>query len=162
MNLRSTSRETLIDLEFALFHTPLESLRDKLSYDSRLSKLFAVFETRCSEPNLNLHAISRACGMSRNNLNTVLKRMTGLTCCRLLRAFRIHRSVLLSLRSNESFTTISSNCGFQDSSSYSKAVHGHLGVSPRDLLPKNSEGIRHLRMPQRVSWYRNVSARQIA
>jgi AraC-like DNA-binding protein len=144
----SFSGEAISDVEMELFGSSICRLRDNLAYDPRLLTLWEAIEERFADPEFNLTEASRRCGMSKNNLNSVLKRLTGHTCCELLTAYRIYRSVVMALAANHSFTDIAQNCGFDNSSSYSRAVRRLLKKSPRGLLPRSDKYRRELNFSQ--------------
>lgn len=148
----STSETVINQLEHALFGRDLDSLQKILAYDDRLSKLWRLIEVQYSSLDFNLQAASRQCGMSRNNLNRLLRRVTeGFTYTELLTAYRVYRSVRLALGANMSFTEIALQCGFEGSSGYSRTVKRLLSIPPGKLLPRGKNYRRELSLPPRMA-----------
>src|SRR5882672_1323692 len=87
----------LVDLEIRLFTKTLRDLRQDIAYDSRFESLWAFLEANYSDPQVTLQRASRACGMSKNSLNSKLKPLIGLTFHELLTNYRIYRSIALML-----------------------------------------------------------------
>lgn len=139
-------------LEIILFGTTLLILRDRLEYDQRLGTLWKAIEAGFSDTDFHLEVASKACGMSKNNLNNLLRKVTGKhTFYSLLTAYRIYQSCLAALASNESFTQIALACGFDNSSSFSRAAKRLLKVPPTEFLPRNGYHRRYIRVPEGIS-----------
>ena len=125
------------ELENLLFGSTLDLLKAQLDYDKRLGALWSAIESNYCEIEFDLTKASKACGMSRNNLNSMLKRATGKhTFYELLTAYRIYRSCIAAVSSNETFTEIALSCGFDNSSSYSRAAKRYLKMPPSSFLPR--------------------------
>ena len=137
-------------IELLLFGLTLAELREQLTYDSRLERLWRLLETRYADPAFGLKLISRECGMSRNRLNVVLKAVTGLTFHRLLTAYRVYCSIRYLEQHNTSFTEAALEHGFRDSSSYSRTVKRMLKKPPRQLLPRATCYRRTINLPAAV------------
>jgi AraC-like DNA-binding protein len=135
-------------LEGVLFGSSIEELREALSYDARLRTLWSAIEIGYCSSEFDLTKASRECGMSKSTLNETMKRLTGgHTCYELLTAYRVYRSILLALSENATFTEVALNCGFDNSSSYSRAVKRLLNLPPSTLLPRGSKLRRKLVVP---------------
>src|SRR5262245_37666682 len=136
------------ELEERLFGSTLYCFKQKIEYDGRLRKMWDIMETRFSDPSLDLNTLSRECGMSKSNINFLLKSLTGLTFYRILTGYRVYRSIQSLQASNSTFTEVALATGFSDSSTYSRTVKRVLNVAPRVLLPRKSDYRRQLQLPQ--------------
>lgn len=143
-----TSESRFEDLEQKLFHMSLDQLKRRMEYDARTKRLWGFLERRYADPELNLTEASKQAGMSKNTLNTVLKHLTGHTFGSLLRSYRLYLSIRVILLQNVLFTDAAGMCGFDNSSSYSRAFKRILKVSPRDALPRGQDYIRELALPR--------------
>jgi AraC-like DNA-binding protein len=134
----------LVPAEVALFRQPIDQLKERLFYDQRLARLWCAFEEHFADSTMNLDRSCRAAGMSKNNLNSLLRNLTNHTCCSLLNAYRLYRSVLMALETNNSFTEIALSCGFDSLSSYSRAFSKVMGNPPTVVLRRGTNYRRHI------------------
>jgi AraC-like DNA-binding protein len=138
-------------IELALFGSKIVDLRAKLCYDKRLERLWNAFESSYSDHEFDLGKSCQECGMSKTNLNSLLKRLSGgHTCYELLTAYRIYRSVLAALATNDSFSEIAAACGFDSVANYSRTFNRLLGAAPSTVLTRGKDYRR--RVQPSASW----------
>ena len=90
-------------------------------------------EATRTSPELTLQEVARACAVSHNQLNRILKRNTGLTFHQILLRQRLDHAVHL-LRSGEANCTEAAFAsGFNDSNYFSRAFRKIFGHSPSEL-----------------------------
>jgi AraC-like DNA-binding protein len=135
---------TTLKLEQALFGSALQTLKDEIAYDPRLMRMWQIIETEYSDSRLDLATTSRGAGMSPNNMNRILRTLTGKTFHELLVAFRVYQSSVQVQSTNLTFTEVALDNGFSDLSSYCRAVKRLLNVPPRELFPRSGQYKRRL------------------
>lgn len=145
----ASAMSDLLPLEERLFGTSLQALKEAVSYDERLTRCWRLIELRYADAEFDLDTASSQSGMSKNNLNLLLRSVTGgLTFYRLLSAYRIYQSLLDVTQFNHTFTEAALAHGFDNSSSYSRAVKRLLQCPPKRLLPRGPRYRRELCLPQ--------------
>ena len=157
-DIRSRDKHTLrgIALELALvevvlFGRPLAILVERLSYYRRLRKVWSLIETSYSVSDLKLEEVESSCSISRNYLNTLLKRCTTLTFHQLLVRYRLYRAIYTMVEANYSLLEITLSTGFKSDRTFTRAFRRHLRDRPGRFRKDLRDKIARERISQGVS-----------
>ena len=93
---------------------------------------------------LTLDDISRHVYLSNSYVSSIFKKETGLSIIDYTNRVRINRSKRLLHETDYSISMISTRCGFEDQSYFTKTFRKHVGVSPkkyRESKPNNTENM---------------------
>lgn len=92
-----------------------------------------IRDERPEASELNLTAAARACAVSANHLNRILKRHTGLTFQQLLLRQRLNRAAELLRSGHANCSEAAFAAGFNDSNYFSRAFRKVFGHAPSEL-----------------------------
>jgi len=148
-NEPGTVNPDLLALEHKLFGSSLQLLRLKMENDPRLSRAWNYCELYYSQSCIDLGTVSRECGMSKNSMNQLLKRITGRTYGVLMRGYRVYRSICDATSRDCSITELALTHGFDSSSNYSRVVRSLTGIAPRSLLRQGRDHGRQAKTHRR-------------
>ena len=117
--------------ELLLFGTSLKELKHRIHYCRCTFEVVRRIESRFDH-RLPLNATARACGVSPNHLNNLLKRHSGLPFHQLLIRYRLFKACEMMTRRDSSLLEIALDSGFGSVSSFEHQFKRLLGTAPRD------------------------------
>jgi AraC-like DNA-binding protein len=135
-------------LELALWGTRLAEFIVALEREPRLLVFWDSVGRRYSDRDFRLDDYGRECGMSKNNLNRALKRLTGFTAMKVVTAYRLYHALSDGVRSNRTWMEIAESHGFESQQSFTRTMNTWLNASPSQLLPKDETLQRHWNLPE--------------
>jgi AraC-like DNA-binding protein/mannose-6-phosphate isomerase-like protein (cupin superfamily) len=109
----------------------------------RLLPLFRFLGENCGCA-IQVKEASRICGMSESHFMSFFKRVTGLSFMKYLNQYRVERSQVLLVNTDESMASISQEMGFCDQSYFGTVFRRLVGMTPaayrRRFRTKNASG----------------------
>jgi AraC-like DNA-binding protein/mannose-6-phosphate isomerase-like protein (cupin superfamily) len=109
----------------------------------RLLPLFRFLGENCGCA-IQVKEASRICGMSESHFMSFFKRVTGLSFMKYLNHYRVERSQVLLVNTDESMASISQEMGFCDQSYFGTVFRRLVGMTPaayrRRFRTRNSSG----------------------
>jgi AraC-like DNA-binding protein/mannose-6-phosphate isomerase-like protein (cupin superfamily) len=109
----------------------------------RLLPLFQFLGENCGCA-IQVREASRICGMSESHFMSFFKRVTGLSFMKYLNHYRVERSQVLLVNTDEPMASISQEMGFCDQSYFGTVFRRLVGMTPaayrRRFRTKNSSG----------------------
>jgi AraC-like DNA-binding protein/mannose-6-phosphate isomerase-like protein (cupin superfamily) len=109
----------------------------------RLLPLFRFLGENCGCA-IQVKEASRICGMSESHFMSFFKRVTGLSFMKYLNHYRVERSQVLLVNTDESMASISQEMGFCDQSYFGTVFRRLVGMTPaayrRRFRTKNASG----------------------
>ena len=109
----------------------------------RLLPLFQFLGENCGCA-IQVKEASRICGMSESHFMSFFKRVTGLSFMKYLNHYRVERSQVLLVNTDESMASISQEMGFCDQSYFGTVFRRLVGMTPaayrRRFRTKNASG----------------------
>ncbi|MCS4503788.1 GlxA family transcriptional regulator [Arhodomonas aquaeolei] len=97
--------------------------------DNRVRRAVLLIEQHLGDP-LNTEKIARRLSVSRRQLERAFRRELGMSPHQFSRNFRLRYGLWLLQNTERSITDISSECGFADTSHFSRQFHGQFGIPP--------------------------------
>ena len=142
-------REPLIgdprQCDAVLFGRPLPVLIERLKYFRRLERMWGIVAESFSDPEIRLETVTRRCGISRNQLNLLLRRSVSHTFHSLLIRYRIYKATELMSERNYSVTEIAFQVGFGSVAAFNRNFRALLSMSPslfrKQVLESRSGGV---------------------
>jgi AraC-like DNA-binding protein/mannose-6-phosphate isomerase-like protein (cupin superfamily) len=95
----------------------------------RLLPLFRFLGENCGSA-IQVREASRLCGMSESHFMSFFKRVTGLSFMKYLNHYRVERSQVLLVNTDEPMATISQEMGFCDQSYFGTVFRKSVGMTP--------------------------------
>jgi len=95
-----------------------------------------IIEMHLSDTEFSVVKFSREIGMSKSNLYSKLRAITGESVNDFIKRIRFKRAVELMLTKKYTFAQIAYTCGFRTPSYFSTAFKQHYGVMPREYIKK--------------------------
>jgi AraC-like DNA-binding protein len=95
----------------------------------RLLPLFRFLGDNCGRT-IQVREVSRICGMSESHFISFFKRVTGLSFMKYLNHYRVERSQVLLVNTDESMASISQEMGFCDQSYFGTVFRKLVGTTP--------------------------------
>jgi AraC-like DNA-binding protein/mannose-6-phosphate isomerase-like protein (cupin superfamily) len=95
----------------------------------RLLPLFRYLGENCGAA-IQVREASRICGMSESHFMSFFKRVTGLSFMKYLNHYRVERSQLMLVNTDEPMATISQEMGFCDQSYFGTVFRRLVGMTP--------------------------------
>lgn len=129
----SATNESVQELESFLFNQSIASLDNKVRFYHRLTCVWYLIQSEYRDASIDLDVAAVRCGVSKNHLNTLLRRQTGFTFYNLLLRYRLYEAVRLFCRRNYLIYEIAFNVGFGNPINFERTAKNFLGVSPRQL-----------------------------
>ena len=109
----------------------------------RLLPLFQFLGENCGSA-IQVREASRICGMSESHFMSFFKRVTGLSFMKYLNHYRVERSQVMLVNTDEPMATISQEMGFCDQSYFGTVFRRLVGMTPaayrRRFRAKNGSG----------------------
>jgi len=109
----------------------------------RLLPLFRFLGENCGSA-IQVREASRICGMSESHFMSFFKRVTGLSFMKYLNHYRVERSQVMLVNTDEPMATISQEMGFCDQSYFGTVFRRLVGMTPaayrRRFRAKNAPG----------------------
>jgi AraC-like DNA-binding protein len=109
----------------------------------RLLPLFRYLGENCGTA-IQVREASRICGMSESHFMSFFKRVTGLSFMKYLNHYRVERSQVMLVNTDEPMATISQEMGFCDQSYFGTVFRRLVGMTPaayrRRFRTKNGSG----------------------
>jgi AraC-like DNA-binding protein len=97
----------------------------------RLMPLFKFLGANCGN-DIQVRKAARLCAMSESHFMSFFKRTTGLSFMKYLNQFRVERSQMLLLNTDESIASIGQNSGFCDQSYFGTVFRKLVGLTPAE------------------------------
>ncbi len=121
----------------------------------RLLPLFRFLGENCGCA-IQVREASRICGMSESHFMSFFKRVTGLSFMKYLNHYRVERSQVLLVNTDQSMASISQEMGFCDQSYFGTVFRRLVGMTPaayrRRFRTKNGSGGRAPVSPAPPVW----------
>jgi AraC-like DNA-binding protein/mannose-6-phosphate isomerase-like protein (cupin superfamily) len=112
----------------------------------RLLPLFRFLGENCGSA-IQVREASRICGMSESHFMSFFKRVTGLSFMKYLNHYRVERSQVMLVNTDEPMATISQEMGFCDQSYFGTVFRRLVGMTPaayrRRFRTRNASGRPH-------------------
>lgn len=112
----------------------------------RLLPLFRFLGENCGSA-IQVREASRICGMSESHFMSFFKRVTGLSFMKYLNHYRVERSQVMLVNTDEPMATISQEMGFCDQSYFGTVFRRLVGMTPaayrRRFRTRNGSGRPH-------------------
>ncbi len=138
--LNGTSK-TLLEIEIHLFGEALSRLKQRLSYDPQLGKMWEIIEHDYERSTLTLIRAATKCGMkSGNTLNERLRRYGPYTFHTLLAKYRVYRAVVIFSTTDAAILDVALAVGI-DQSTLDRAFKHYLDMSPKEWRKHCREGL---------------------
>ena len=146
---RSVIRDRLVQsrLDSSRESRPMATSREDQQF---ISKLVDVIHSQMANDDIDSEHIAAALSLSPKQLRTRVMNITGMTLVAYVLQVRLNYARRLMPNENMSLTAISSKCGFQNLSYFSKTFKQQFGVSPQQYR-KNLGGITTLQTPPDVN-----------
>lgn len=119
------------EIENQLFLQPFDRLTDSVNRVSHLSRVWRLIETDWRDSTLTLERAARAGGMNTNDLNILLRRITGFTFYQLLIRYRLHKAMVLLMTTALNVTDVALDNGFGSLTTFERNFRNVVGVPPR-------------------------------
>ena len=142
---RSVIRDRLVQnrLDSSRESRPMATSREDQQF---ISKLVDVIHAQMANDDIDSEHIAAALSLSPKQLRTRVMNITGMTLVAYVLQVRLNYARRLMPNENMSLTAISSKCGFQNLSYFSKTFKQQFGVSPQQYR-KNLGDITTLSSP---------------
>jgi AraC-like DNA-binding protein len=134
-------RDVDLLLEISLFERPVKALEEKIKYYRRLANAYSLIKTDYVNPELSLSSATKACGIQKDHLNVLLKRVLNLTFYRFLTRYRILSAAKLFQDHDFSILEATLNVGFGSISSFERNCKKILQITPSTLKRLNHNSL---------------------
>lgn len=117
------------EIEKALFRQRLSDVTASLTDRRSLERVWQSIQTGYAEADLNLQMVATASGISKNHLNSLLRRKTGFTFHQLvIRRRLLHAMTMMTKNSN--ILEIALESGFGTLNSFERNLRKVIGITP--------------------------------
>jgi transcriptional regulator GlxA family with amidase domain len=100
--------------------------------DERARRVMLLVEQNLSSP-LSVTELASSVGLSKRQLERIFRRESGMSVQEFSRQFRIHYGLWLLAKREETVTSIAAECGFADTSHFTRLFTARFGRSPSDM-----------------------------
>jgi AraC-like DNA-binding protein len=120
----------LQEIENILFSRPTPDLVRLLSYYRRLARAWNMIQTCYRDTNTQLDQAATFCGVSKNHLNVLLRRMSGFTFHQLLTRYRVLKAIEMIKEKNYSMIEVAFESGFGGVNTLERQFRRLIGLTP--------------------------------